>query len=64
MHLEKFIEHASSVSYVLNLKTGNISPQYHCVYDTDFTTANATKDADKIKLCSGLYKSQPDEIPG
>ena len=30
--------HASSVALVLNLKTGLISPQYHIVYDDEFTT--------------------------
>ena len=61
VYLGKSREHANSVSYVLNLKTDNISPQYHCVYDDDFTTVNAAKDADKIKLWSGLYTAQPNE---
>ena len=30
--------HASSVALVLNLKTGLVSPQYHVVYDDEFTT--------------------------
>ena len=50
------------MSYVLNLKTDNISPQYHCVYDDDFTTVNSAKDADKVTLWSDLYKAQLNEI--
>ena len=57
VYLGKSREYASSVSYVLNLKTGNNSPQYHCVYDDNFTILNATKDVDKVKLWSGLYKA-------
>ena len=30
--------HASSVGLILNPRTGHISPQYHVVYDNDFTT--------------------------
>jgi hypothetical protein len=31
-------EHAGSVALVLNLTTGHVSPQFHCVFDDDFTT--------------------------
>jgi Reverse transcriptase (RNA-dependent DNA polymerase) len=34
--------HASSVGLVRNLKTGNISPQFHVVYDDFFETVHAT----------------------
>ena len=30
--------HAGNVALVLNLKTGHVSPQYHMVFDDDFTT--------------------------
>ncbi len=30
--------HASNVAFILNLHTGHISPQFHVVYDDDFTT--------------------------
>ena len=30
--------HASNVALVLNPRTGHISPQYHVIYDDDFTT--------------------------
>ena len=31
--------HASNVALVWNLTTGRVSPQYHVVFDDDFTTA-------------------------
>ena len=30
--------HSSDVPLVLNLRTGHISPQYHVVYDDEFST--------------------------
>ena len=33
-------DHASNVALVLNLKTKNISPQYHCVFDDRFHTVD------------------------
>ena len=30
--------HARSVTLVLNTQTGNVSPQFHCLFDTDFNT--------------------------
>ena len=54
------IQRACTLCVLLfNLNTGNISPNYHCVYDDHFTTVNATKYVDKIKLWSVLYKVQP-----
>lgn len=41
-------------------KTGNISRQYHIIYDDKFTTFNATNNAEKI-IVVRLKKSQPDE---
>ena len=49
------------MTYVLNLKTGINSPQYHCVQDDNFTIVNTTIDVNKIKQWSGLYKAQPDQ---
>lgn len=31
-------KHATSVPLVLNTQTGNVSPQFHCIYDDDFAT--------------------------
>jgi hypothetical protein len=35
--------HAQSVALVLNLSTGHVSPQFHLVFDNDFTTVNHLK---------------------
>jgi len=35
--------HASSVGVVLNLQTGNLSPQFHVVYDDFFETVHSTE---------------------
>ena len=37
--------HASTVGLCLNLSTGAISPQYHVVYDDEFTTVGSTTEA-------------------
>lgn len=36
--------HASSAPLILNLQSGSISPQYHCVFDDWFTTVTADDD--------------------
>lgn len=40
--------HASNVPLVLNTRTGNVSPQFHCVYDDDFSTCK--RDAKFVSL--------------
>ena len=35
--------HSSSVPLVLNTKTGNVTPQFHCLYDDEF--ASCKRDA-------------------
>ena len=37
-YLGRSPSHASNVALVLNPKTGLVSPQYHVVFDDDFTT--------------------------
>jgi hypothetical protein len=37
-------DHSSTVGRVLNLQTGYVSPQYHCVYDDHFSTVNCPVD--------------------
>jgi hypothetical protein len=34
-------EHSLTVGRVLNLDTGYVSPQFHCVYDNKFSTVSA-----------------------
>ena len=45
--------HASTVPLVLNLTTGNISPQFHVVFDDWFTTVNSTTDRDEAEPIDG-----------
>ena len=40
IYLGKLPHHAGSVGMILNLETGHISPQYHVLYDDDFTTVS------------------------
>jgi hypothetical protein len=35
--------HASSVSLILNMETGLVSPQYYCTYDDLFETTTGTQ---------------------
>lgn len=45
LHLGYSPEHSTTVSRVLNLETGNITPQYHCVHDDTFSSVLADSDA-------------------
>ena len=35
-------QHSSSVGRILNLQTGNVSPQYHVIHDEQFTSVHGT----------------------
>jgi len=48
MYLGKSDEHANTVGRILNLDSGYISPQYHCVYDNLFSTVPSSE--------GGLYQ--------
>jgi Reverse transcriptase (RNA-dependent DNA polymerase) len=37
-------QHSSTAPLILNLTTGSISPQYHCVFDDSFSTVSAPDD--------------------
>ena len=39
IYLGRYPAHAGNVALVLNPKAGLVSPQYHVVFDDDFTTA-------------------------
>ena len=57
--------HAQSVTLILNLSTGHISPQYHLVYDDHFSTAQSlrlgTVPTNWPDLCSNHRESLTDE---
>ena len=38
MYLGQEDQHHSTVGNILNVRTGHVSPQFHCVYDEFFTT--------------------------
>jgi transposase InsO family protein len=48
--------HAHSVSLILNLQTGLVSPQYHCQYDDSFETTMGTQ-ARSIPTSQWQYKA-------
>ena len=48
--------HAGSVALVLNLKTGLVSPQFHVVYDDNFTTVSCLSSADPPPSCLNILK--------
>jgi len=35
--------HASNVTLVLNISTGHVSPQYHLIFDDNFTTVQSMR---------------------
>ena len=57
--------HAGSVALVFNIKTGRVSPQYHVVFDSDFTTVpfmeRGEEPSNWADLCQHLSESYIDE---
>jgi hypothetical protein len=57
--------HASTVGLVRNLRTGNISPQFHVVYDEFFETVHATQEQEPDVwpqlIAFQRYKSEYDD---
>lgn len=55
-------QHAANVPLVLNSQTGNVSPQFHCIYDDEFATCR--RDAKFQSLWQHKAKLQrPDRTP-
>ena len=52
--------HSTSVPLILNTQTGNVSPQFHCIYDDDFDTCK--RDAKFVSLwqAKAWLQSKPD----
>jgi hypothetical protein len=42
MYLGMSADHSTTVGLILNLQTGSISPQYHVIYDEQFTTVHGS----------------------
>jgi len=53
-------EHSSTVGLILNLRTGNISPQYHVVYDERFETVTTDMMVDLSETWIDLWKNSRD----
>lgn len=57
--------HAGNVALVFNIKTGRISPQYHVVFDSDFTTVPFMERGEAppnwVDLCQYSHESYHDE---
>ena len=52
LHLGLSPKHASTVPLVLNLSTGNISPQFHVVFDDWFTTVDSREESTEDSIDS------------
>ena len=48
IYVGRLPSHASSVGLILNPQTGHVSPQFHVVYDDDFTTASNLRSGEVI----------------
>jgi hypothetical protein len=53
LHLGWSPRHASTVPLILNLTTGNVSPQFHVVFDDWFTTVSSTAERDEAEPIDG-----------
>ncbi len=59
--LSRSPHHSTSVPLVLNSQTGNVSPQFHCIYDDDFATCK--RDAKFTSLWQTKAKLQCSSKP-
>ena len=50
--------HASSIGLILNLDTGHVSPQFHVIYDDDFSTVDDLAAGSEPEKWKFLYKTQ------
>ena len=56
--------HASSMSLVLNPKTGYVSPQFHCIYDDQFDSAKTDKNFSAVWAeKAGLQQKASQQVP-
>ena len=58
IYLGRSPQHAGNVSLILNLRTGHVSPQYHVVFDDDFTTVEAIAQDSEPNNWQFLCKAQ------
>ena len=58
VYLGRSKHHASSVALVLNLETGNVSPQYHLTFDDTFSTVEYLRKKEEPPFWIDLVKTQ------
>ena len=51
--------HSNSVPLVLNTRSGNVSPQFHCIYDDDFATCKRDADSNSQWQIKAKLQSSP-----
>ena len=56
-------KHASNVALIYNPETGFVSPQYHVVFDDEFTSIQLTPDIDMKDIWTDLYFTNCDVPP-
>jgi hypothetical protein len=57
IYVEHSPSHAANVSLILNPQTGHVSPQFHVVYNDDFTMVPYLRDATVPPLWAELVKA-------
>ena len=56
--------HSSSVSLVLNTKTSNVTPQFHCLYDDEFATCKRDAKLNSVwQVKAKLFDYVPIKVP-
>ena len=55
--------HASNVALIYNISTGFVSPQFHIVYDNDFTSVERKLDVDMQATWETLFRTSRDVSP-
>ena len=60
IYLSHLPQHASNIPLLLNTKSGNVSPQCHCVYDNEFETCK--RDAKFKSLWKHKYKRTEETV--
>jgi hypothetical protein len=58
VYLGRSKHHASNVALILNLETGNVSPQYHLTFDDKFSTVPYLRQREKPPFWEELVKTQ------
>ena len=51
--------HSTNVPLVLNTQSGNVSPQFHCIYDDDFATCKRDAKFDSLWQFKAKLQSRP-----